>query len=103
MDGADAAGRYDTLDEALARLADTGFEYGGGLSNHGPMAAEALCALGRPEVVTKWVERYRTRLDSRPRATQPISEGEWRAALGNHRRASDWSAFFTQRLREAPW
>lgn len=29
-----------TLDESLARLAVTGPEFGGGLSNHGPMAAE---------------------------------------------------------------
>ena len=37
----------DALDEALERLARKGPEYGGGLSNHGPMAAEALVALGR--------------------------------------------------------
>ena len=30
------------LDESLNRLAATGPEFGGGLSNHGPMGAEAL-------------------------------------------------------------
>src|ERR1700757_311744 len=38
---ADVSGN-DVLDEGLSRLAATGPEYRGGLSNHGPMAAEAL-------------------------------------------------------------
>src|SRR5580693_6034243 len=39
------------LDESLNRLAATGPEFGGGLSNHGPMGAEALVRLGRPDDV----------------------------------------------------
>ncbi len=96
-------GAYAAMDEALAMLAGSGPEYGGGLSNHGPMAAEALCALARPDAVTRWVERYRSRLDARPRATQPISQAQWRAALGQYRRVGDWSEFFTARLDAAPW
>ena len=33
------------IDEALEMLEGTGPEFTGGLSNHGPMAAEALVAL----------------------------------------------------------
>src|SRR6266853_5444346 len=56
----------DLLDEALGHLAATGPEFGGGLSNHGPMATEAMIALGRPEAVIPWVDRYRKRLDAHP-------------------------------------
>lgn len=35
------------IDEALEMLEGSGPEYTGGLSNHGPMAAEALVALWR--------------------------------------------------------
>src|SRR5438552_4060379 len=44
-----AAAEEDSLDEALALVSRRGPEFGGGLSNHGPMACEALIALGRPE------------------------------------------------------
>jgi hypothetical protein len=49
---------YDAIDEAYAIFARTGPEFGGGLSNHGPMASEALAALGRPDAILKWALRY---------------------------------------------
>jgi hypothetical protein len=64
----------DALDEALAMLADRGPEFGGGLSNHGPMAAEALCAMGRGERAVAWVERYRLRLEPPPQASGRIDD-----------------------------
>jgi hypothetical protein len=43
------------FDEALERLRGTGTEVGGrGAPNHGPMAAEALTALGRDDDVVGW-------------------------------------------------
>jgi hypothetical protein len=48
------------FDDALERLRGTGTEVGGrGAPNHGPMAAEALTALGRDDVVVGWADRYR--------------------------------------------
>ncbi|MFI5842120.1 hypothetical protein ACIA8K_20640 [Catenuloplanes sp. NPDC051500] len=38
------------LDEAYRRLIDTGPERNGWLSNHAPMAVEALAARGRADV-----------------------------------------------------
>ena len=60
---------YDTdiLDEGLHRLAGTGPEFSGGLSNHGPMAAEAMVRLGRSDAVGRWLDRYLRRLDEAPR------------------------------------
>ena len=46
------------LDEVLERFQRGGLEYGGGLSNHGPMAAEALVALGHPALLTGLVDLY---------------------------------------------
>ncbi len=51
------------LDTALARLAETADEYGGGLSNHGPMAIESLVHLGRSDAVGPWCAAYLPRLD----------------------------------------
>lgn len=51
----------DTLDDALAALHEYAPEYGG-LSNHGPMAAEALVELGRTDRVCEWVGGYQSRL-----------------------------------------
>jgi hypothetical protein len=94
---------YTSLDEALELLAPYGIELKNGNSNHAPMVAEALCALGRPDAVMPWVARYRERMLPRPAAGDRISREDWRAALGDRRRFSDWTAFYHEALREAPW
>jgi hypothetical protein len=87
----------------LAIFARYGPEYRGGLSNHGPMGAEALVTMGRPDVVMPWVERYRNFLQKPPSAGNPIVAGEWREALGEPRRVGDWTEFFERELAGAPW
>src|SRR6266566_5517880 len=101
---------YDPLDGALDRLAG----YGPGLANgnfsHAPMVAEALCALGRPEAVMPWIERYQERIVARepagepiPNAGEPIRPAEWRGALGERDRFAAWSALFVEELRDRAW
>jgi hypothetical protein len=92
-----------TIDEALELLEGTGPEFAGGLSNHGPMAAEALFALGRGESAIPWAERYKRRLTEHPEARSPIARDDWPEALGDGRRVGDWIAFFERELAEAPW
>jgi hypothetical protein len=94
---------YDAMDGAYAIFARTGPEFGGGLSNHGPMASEALAAMHRPDSIGPWVSRYAKRLEPHPSASARISEAEWREALGNERRVADWIAFFDDALKDAPW
>ena len=91
------------LDLALERFARTGPEYRGGLANHGPMAAEALVALGRSDAVAAWVEGYASRLGPPPPARTPIPTADWHSALGERGRVADWSVYFRRELAEAPW
>jgi hypothetical protein len=91
------------MEDALALLAPTGPEYAGRLANHGPMAAEALVVLDRPDAVVPWVERYRRRLIEHPPGTRPIEPAHWREALGDEPRVGDWIVFFRRQIEERPW
>ena len=93
----------DVLDESLARLAVTGPEFGGGLSNHGPMAAEAMIRLGRPDDVEPWLDRYIRRLEEPPRASDRITDQTWRDALGARRRVADWELYLWDQLAQQSW
>jgi hypothetical protein len=94
---------YASLDEALETLAPYGIALKNGNSNHAPMVAEVLCALGRPDAVMPWVARYHERMLPRPAAADRIGRDDWRAALGDRRRFADWSVFFRDELLEMPW
>ncbi len=91
------------IDEALAILKDTGPEYAHGFSNHGPMAAEALVAMGCDNRVVSWTRQYHSRLAGRPAASQPVMPDHWEAALGDIRRFGDWVVFFRRELGGATW
>ena len=67
-----AISSWEPLDEALEGLAGYGIALKNGNSNHAPMVAEALCAMGRPQAVMPWVARYQERLLPRPLSGDPI-------------------------------
>src|SRR2546430_1316643 len=94
---------YASLDDALEILAPYGIVLKNGNSNHAPMVAEALCAMGRPEAVLPWIDRYRERMVPRSESGEPVRPDDWRAALGERDRFAAWNAFFAEELREAPW
>src|SRR3984957_8633063 len=91
------------LDEGLSRLAVTGPEFRGGLSNHGPMAAEALVRRGRADAVEHWLDGYLTRLEEAPRPGDRITDATWRDALGKLNRVADWEVYLRAQLAEEPW
>ncbi len=91
----------EILDEAYTRLQSTGPEFNDWLSNHGPMAAEALARHGHESEIPAWLDAYSRRLEARPRATWKIDD--WRAALGDPRRLGDWLSFFDHELRNDSW
>ena len=92
-----------TIDEILDLISFAGAELVNGNANHGPMAAEALFALGRDEAVLPWVESYRSRLTHRPVAMARIAREDWREHLGKRDRLGDWIHFFQNELAEHPW
>ncbi|MGH1344811.1 MAG: hypothetical protein ACRBN8_24840 [Nannocystales bacterium] len=67
------------LDQALLELHRTDPEFSGGLSNHGPMACEALEALGATERIGPFFRRYRSRLEPMP--ATPLLD-DWSEARG---------------------
>lgn len=93
----------DVLDENLGRLRDAGPEYGGTLTNHAPMVAEALVSLRRPELVVDWISAYLPQLDEPFGPLEPIPATRWRTALGDLRRATDWQTFFATEIARDGW
>ncbi|MFI8878655.1 questin oxidase family protein [Streptomyces sp. NPDC055243] len=92
-----------TLDEALKRLHAWGPERLGRLTNHAPMAVEALAAHGRSGDVHRWLELYAPKLEGYPNAVGTITGDTWREAIGDPRRAADWIAYFGREIDERPW
>jgi hypothetical protein len=90
------------IDEAYQRLHATGPEYEGWLSNHGPMAAEAMARHGHGDAVGRWLDDYVTRLEEFPRGSGPVG-ADWREALGDPKRIADWTVFFLHATTEQPW
>ncbi|MGW0906878.1 questin oxidase family protein [Streptomyces sp. NPDC002853] len=100
---ADADATTGTLDEALQRLHASGPERLGRLTNHAPMAVEALAAHGHSGAVHRWLGLYAPKLEEYPGAVGTITDDDWREALGDPRRAADWIAYFGREVAERPW
>ena len=94
---------HDVLDEALTRLRATGPEFDGHLSNHGPMAADALVRMGRADAVERWVDGYLPRLHDAPTPSWTLREPDAVAALGAYDRLADWCVLFDRLLQDEPW
>lgn len=91
------------LDEAYEQLHATGPEFGGWLSNHGPMAVDALLRLGHGDEVHRWLAEYVRRLEPAPHPRWRIVEDEWRDLLGDASRLGDWLALFSTLTQGEPW
>lgn len=92
-----------TLDEALERLHTTGPEREGWLTNHAPMAVEALARRGHGGAVHVWLDRYRGKLTDPPRSYARVTEENWSEAVGDPRRLTDWAEFFLRKTADDPW
>jgi hypothetical protein len=97
------------LDEAYQRLHGKGPEFGGddqgdnGLTNHGPMVVEVMVRRGLDVDVHRWLDGYLHRLTDLPDGTRPVTDLDWRHALGDGRRIGGWITYFTRQLAERPW
>jgi hypothetical protein len=92
-----------SLDDAYERLHLSGPERDGWLSNHAPMAVEALARHGHEGEIEGWISWYSAKLHDMPDAVEAIDPERWAGALGDPRRIGDWMGFFRDRMREAPW
>lgn len=90
------------LDEAYERLHKTGPEFRGWLSNHGPMAVEAMIRHGHGESAQSWLDGYVRRLEPFPSTRRPIGP-DWPEALGDVQRVADWTRYFEEALAVEPW
>ncbi|CAN5753939.1 questin oxidase family protein [soil metagenome] len=93
----------DVLDEVYERLHATGPEFDGWLSNHGPMAADALLRLSPDTEVHAWIDHYCRRLEPKPAERWPIDGDQWRETLGDASRLGDWLAYFAREMADNPW
>ncbi|KQX57945.1 MULTISPECIES: questin oxidase family protein [unclassified Streptomyces] len=92
-----------TLDEALERLHTTGPERNGWLTNHAPMAVEALVRHGQAPAVHRWLDHYAPKLEEPPPASRRVTAENWAEALGDPARITDWTLFFGRELDGRPW
>jgi len=94
---------YSQMDTALRFLSAYGPGLSNGFTNHGPMVAEALSAMGRPDAVMPWLEHnWPLRHTLMPRQAASHAITDWKAALGN-RATFDWSAFLVDDLAKSGW
>ncbi|MGW4501340.1 questin oxidase family protein [Micromonospora sp. NPDC004336] len=91
------------LDEAYERVRHTGPERNGWLSNHAPMAVEALVHRGHGEAAHRWLDSYADRMEDRPRGIRSIPVDEWRDPLGDPVRTGDWLNYFERELADEHW
>jgi hypothetical protein len=94
----------DPLDEALTVFAATAPDLGPhGLSNHGPMAAEALVQLRRADAIPAWTAAYAKRLRPAPLpAAKPLSDEAWPHALGDSSKFPEWLTLFETEMADRP-
>ncbi|MFJ7329378.1 questin oxidase family protein [Streptomyces cyaneofuscatus] len=92
-----------TLDEALERIHLAGPERDGWLSNHAPMAIEALVRHGHARLAHRWLDHYRPKLEDMPGSAAPVTARNWQEALGDISRVADWTAFFERETADRPW
>jgi hypothetical protein len=92
-----------SLDDAYERLHLSGPERDGWLSNHAPMAVEALARHGHEGEIEGWISWYSGNLHDMPDPVEAVDPERWAGALGDPRRIGDWMEFFRDRMGERAW
>jgi len=93
------------LDAAFRRVAVLDFEIPNRFVNHGPMACEALDALGLGSALGPWARSF---VEAVPPGAQPIPSQadatfDWEIALGDYRKLPQWIALFESVIRDEGW
>lgn len=93
------------LDDAFDRMAASDFELPNGFVNHGPMACEALAALGRHDEIDGWSRWFTQMVGDGPRPTPPRGTDSFARgdALGDYRRLPEWIGYFERVIADDGW
>lgn len=94
---------YASLDHSLRLLRPYGPYLKNGLSNHVPMVAEALCALGASAASQKWVTAHLGTIVERDNMGRPVTASAWEKSLGHADRFAGWEAFFRAEITFLGW
>jgi hypothetical protein len=93
------------LDEALDRVSALDFEVPNPFVSHGPMACEALDALGFDAMIGDWVRGFEASMGE---AVQPVTppwgaDFEWEDAFGDYRLLPEWMGYFGRAIDDDGW
>ncbi|TGL49658.1 DUF4243 domain-containing protein [Leptospira wolffii] len=91
------------FDSVLDFLQSFGPDLKNGLSNHAPMATEALFTMGRTDAIFPWLERYEKELKPKEVPTREIGEESWPSFLGASGSFPEWEIFFKNEIRTKGW
>jgi hypothetical protein len=93
------------LDAAFRRVAVLDFEIPNRFVNHGPMACEALDALGLASELDHWARSFAGTVPSSARTVAALKDGtfDWENALGDYRMLPQWIALFEHAIRDDGW
>ncbi|HXQ59562.1 MAG TPA: hypothetical protein VN799_05670 [Acidimicrobiales bacterium] len=93
------------LDDAFERMGATDFELPNGFVNHGPMACEALAALGCDDRVAGWARWFVQMVGDGPPSVEPsrVSDFEGLDALGAYGRLPEWLGYFERAVAREGW
>ncbi|HEY2429841.1 MAG TPA: hypothetical protein VGI06_12975, partial [Acidimicrobiales bacterium] len=92
------------LDAAFERLAAAGFELPNGFVNHGPMACEALAALGLDADLEGWAKRF-ANVKGGIDVVPVVDPRQFDAVthLGDYSRLPEWIGYFAASIRVDGW
>lgn len=92
------------LDAAFERLAAAGFELPNGFVNHGPMACEALAALGLDADLEGWAKRF-ANVKGGIDVVPVVDPRQFDAVthLGDYSRLPEWIGYFEASIRVDGW
>jgi hypothetical protein len=93
----------NVLDDALDAISHSSPNLDNGNTNHAPMVAETLVAIGREDAVQGWVEAYRRDAGTQDRPSERPPLTDWRESLGNPRLWPEWVGLFQAELAEEGW